>query len=56
MFAVMALTLVLTMFYVRHAWYNRRLPEDSRVAWIVAIVGVGILAMPVYWYRFLLRG
>ena len=55
--ATLATTFVLIaallVIYLADAHRNRRLPEDRRTPWAVALVMASVVAMPVYWWLYL---
>jgi len=51
--AVMALTVVLLVFYVVHAFKNERLVGDKRVLWVVVIFFGSFVAGIVYWWIYI---
>jgi hypothetical protein len=43
----------LLAIYLADAHRNRRVPEDRRTPWAVALVMASVLVMPVYWWLYL---
>jgi hypothetical protein len=35
-------------------WLSKR-PQDMKIIWTVLLVFVGIVTLPIYWFRFVLR-
>lgn len=52
---VMLLMLGLLIFYVAHIVTNVQLTSDHKILWIVLLFFAGIIAMPIYWFLFILR-
>ncbi|MDO8585989.1 MAG: hypothetical protein Q7T82_03020 [Armatimonadota bacterium] len=53
---MMLLLLILVAIYLVHLWRNVGLPEDKKALWAVALLSMGFVSMPVYWYLHIWRG
>lgn len=42
-------------FYTIHALRNELLTSDGRILWLLMILKLGVIAMPLYWYRYIWR-
>lgn len=51
--ATVLLTLVLGFVYVVHLFNNPRVTSDQQTGWMLALLFAGVIAMPLYWYRFI---
>jgi threonine/homoserine/homoserine lactone efflux protein len=52
----MLVTIGMVAFYIVHAFRNRRIREDHRLLWVIAIFAGNIFVMPIYWYLYVWRG
>jgi hypothetical protein len=40
----------LQIYYIVDVFNNKRVGQDQRVIWVIALILGGMLAMPIYWY------
>ena len=51
--ATFVLIAALLTIYLADAHRNRKVPDERRTPWAVALVMASVLAMPVYWWLYL---
>jgi len=54
-FCCMAILFGLFVFYVRHLNRNTHIPSEHKGLWLLTFIVANIVAMPAYWYYYLLH-
>jgi len=49
----MILIPVLLFVYIKNAFKNERIPQDNKLLWALVIFFGNIIAMPIYWYKYI---
>jgi hypothetical protein len=49
------LSVALLVFYIVHIFQTKALPSDQRIMWLLVILFLGPLAMPVYFFKHVVR-
>lgn len=54
-FATFLFVIGLVIFYVCHVFKNQELTSEQKTLWTTVLLFAGIVAMPIYWYHYILR-
>ncbi len=53
LYPTIILIFVLLFIYIKNVYKNEKVSQDERVMWVLILIFLGLISMPVYWYRYI---